>query len=144
MEKFPHTYKVRVRGPFGENLVTSAENLPDLDVAPPKQFDGPGDQWSPEDLFMASISTCYILSFKAVAKFSKLDWINLETESTGILDRVDRKSQFTEITTKATLTIPAGGNKEKAEKLLSKANDICLVTNSLTSEKYLEIEVIFA
>lgn len=46
MKELPHSYKVRVDG-TKNNLTTQAGSLPALEIAPPYQFDGPGDKWSP-------------------------------------------------------------------------------------------------
>lgn len=142
MKALPHTYTVNVAAEPGNNLLAAAENLPTLGVAPPLQFDGPGDQWSPEDLLMASIASCLVLSFKAIASASNFEWISIECESSGELDKVDRLMKFTKVYTRARLTVPAGSNVETAEKLLNKADHSCLVSNSLSSQLQFECEVV--
>ena len=143
MQSLPHIYKATAKAETTSHLDLSVENLPSLEVAPPIGFNGPGDKWSPEDLLMASVASCTILSFKAIARASKLDWLTLTCVSEGILDRVERTTQFTQITTKAVLTIPVGGNKEKAVKLLHKAEETCLISNSLTAKSDIECGVLF-
>ena len=44
----------------------------------------------------------------------------------------------------ATLTVPAGTDVAKAEKLLEKAESACLITNSMSCETHLKAEVISA
>jgi len=144
MKDLPHLYRVRCEGKDTGNLITRAENLPDMAVAPPLQFGGPGDEWSPEDLLMASVSSCLVLSFRAIAKASKLDWSAIECESEGVLDKVERKVQFTDILSRVKLLIPATESKEKAEKLLNKAEATCLVSNSLSCESRIECEIEFS
>ena len=122
MKDLPHLYKVKVEGRPNNNLTVSAGNLPALEVAPPSQFGGPGDQWSPEDLLMASVANCFVLSFRAIAKASKLEWSSIECDSEGELAKDGKKIHFTKILTKAKLFIPSTENIEKAEKLL-KARD---------------------
>ena len=143
MNDFPHLYRVKVEGKTKGNLTAHAERLPDIEVAPPIQFGGPGDQWSPEDLLMASIANCLVLSFRAIARASKLEWDSIECESVGELDKVERKAQFTSVISKVNLFIPANENKEKAERLLIKAEETCLISNSLSCESRIECEVIF-
>lgn len=144
MKDLPHLYKVKSEAKAAGNLISFAGDLPNIAVAPPKQFGGPGDQWSPEDLLMASAVNCLILSFRAIARASKLEWVSIECESCGELDKVDRKVQFTNILTKVRLSIPKSGKKEKAERLLIKAEEACLITNSLSCESYIECEIILA
>lgn len=144
MQKFPHHYVARAQGQPTGSISTHAEGLETLDIAAPKQFDGPGDKWSPEDLLVASVADCLILTFRAVANASKLQWSDLSCEARGTLEIVDRKTQFTAITINASLTISSGEEKEKALKVLEKAENNCLITNSLTAKTHLETNINFA
>lgn len=141
MQALPHQYVVTASGGPDENLQVCSTNLPDLVVAAPQQFGGPGDQWSPEDLLMSSVASCFILSFKAIAKGSKLSWLSIECLTEGVLDKVEGKARFIQITNKVRLDIADSESVEQAERILHKAEQSCLVTNSLTSQTKLEYEV---
>ena len=141
MQTLPHHYHVQAKAQADTNLQVHVANLTDLTVAPPSQFGGPGDLWSPEDLLMASVVSCFILSFRAIARASNLSWESLECNAQGELNKLAGKTQFTKINIKAKLVIAAGENFEKAERLLNKAEESCLVTNSLNTESHLECEV---
>jgi organic hydroperoxide reductase OsmC/OhrA len=41
---------------------------PELEVAVPPEFGGPGGYWSPEDLLAASAATCFAVTFARVAR----------------------------------------------------------------------------
>jgi len=142
MSDLPHLYKVNVAGTPDDNLITSANNLPDLTTAAPKSFGGPGDKWSPEDLLIAAVANCTVLSFKAIARASKMDWLSIECESEGVLDKVEKKMLFTRINTRVKLLIPSSTDTEKAVKLLNKAEEACLISNSLTAESHIECEIV--
>lgn len=144
MQDFPHHYLVNASAEAAGNIALKSENMPQLISAPPAEFGGPGDQWSPEHLLVASVADCFILTFRAIARASKLEWISLEASADGVLDRVERVTQFTAITVKATLTVPAGTDEEKARRLLQKSEDACLITNSMTAETHLEADIIAA
>tara|TARA_R110000737_G_scaffold93541_2_gene126899 strand:+ start:37497 stop:37934 length:438 start_codon:yes stop_codon:yes gene_type:complete len=141
MQALPHNYTVSATGKPDENLQVSIANLPCLAVAPPEQFGGPGNVWSPEDLFIASIASCFILSFRAIAKASKLNWLSIDCGSEGVLDKLEGKTQFTKVITTATLLIPATESIDKAELLLHKAEKSCLVINSLITGSALKCEI---
>ncbi len=142
MQDYPHTYKVTSKGAAKGNVELTSPGLEPLKTAPPAEFGGPGDIWSPETLLAGAVADCYILSFRAVTRVKKFEWINLECETDAILDKVERAAKFTKLNLRATLTVPKGTNLELAERLLKRAKDICLVTNSLTAEKTLEITLI--
>lgn len=141
---FPHHYRVAARCTATEVVTLSAAGLPDIASAAPQQFGGPGNLWSPEDLLVAAVADCFALSFRAIAAASKFEFVHLECRVTGTLDRVERIMLFTEFQIEAELTIPAGGDTSRAERLLEKAEQACLITNSLKSTVHLSSRVTVA
>ena len=141
MQDLPHHYSVAATARASSNVELSSPGLENLESAPPAEFGGPGDLWSPETLLIAAVADCFILSFKAVARASRLDWASLTCDVDAKLERVDRVTRFTELTQRVTLEVPAGTDEAKANRLLEKAEHICLITNSLNAETRLEIEV---
>ncbi|MFC1685062.1 OsmC family protein [Pseudomonadota bacterium] len=142
MQAFPHHYKVQANAGAEGNVVLSGADKDSMESAPPAEFDGPGDLWSPEDLLVASVADCFILSFRAISKMSKLPWASLECRVEGTLDRVERLTQFTEFKIFAKLTIGVEEDVDKAERLLQKAEETCLISNSLKAVPHLETEVV--
>jgi peroxiredoxin-like protein len=141
MHPFPHHYLVNATVRPDGDVPLFSEGMRIIESAPPKEFDGPGNQWSPEGLLTAAVADCFVLGFRAIATASKFAWTNLESRTQGTLDRVDGKMRFTRFDTHAKLHIPAGADVERAKKLLQKAETNCLVANSLTSERHLTMEV---
>lgn len=144
MHPYPHLYVASAAaGPSGSVSVTSPR-LPEIATAPPAEFDGPGDAWSPETLFVAAIADCFILTFRALAKASHCEWTRLSCRVEGVLDRSDGVTQFTAYTTYATLEIPPSGDAGNARTLLEKSEHRCLVANSLRGTRSLVAEVVHA
>ena len=142
MHPYPHLYVASAAaGPSGSVSVTSPR-LPEIATAPPAEFDGPGDAWSPETLFVAAIADCFILTFRALAKASHCEWTQLSCRVEGVLDRAEGVTQFTAYTTYATLEIPPSGDAAKARTLLEKSEHRCLVANSLRGTRSLVAEVV--
>ena len=144
MQEFPHHYLVSANAETEGNVVLKTDDMPQIISAPPAEFGGPGDQWSPEHLLVASVADCFILTFRAIARASKLEWVGLEVNAEGVLDRIDRVTQFTGFTVRASLTVPAGTDETKAQRLLEKAEGACLVTASLKATCHLEADIIAA
>ena len=141
MQDLPHHYVVSAGAKVAGNVVLSSDGVADLESAPPAQFGGPGDQWSPESLLVAAVADCFILSFRAIARASRLEWDSLSCQVEGTLDRVERVTQFTGFAVTATLDVPADTDESKAQRLLEKAEQACLVTNSLKADSHLEATV---
>lgn len=144
MQDYPHHYVVKASGEPQSNVLIESEGLDSLVTAPPAQFGGPGNLWSPEELLSAAVADCFILTFKAIARASKLDWQSLSCEVDGILDRPEKNSLFTEFRLNVELTVPAGTDEAKALRLLEKAEQGCLITNSLKSEISLQAQIVVA
>ncbi|HEX9208361.1 MAG TPA: OsmC family protein [Steroidobacteraceae bacterium] len=142
MHPYPHHYTVLAAAESTGDVTISAAGLPTLATAPPAEFDGPGDRWSPETLLCAAVADCFILSFRAVARASKLEWSGLECNVQGKLDRVEGRTQFTEIVVNATLRAPAGTDAELARRLMEKSEHVCLVSNSLSAQRHLNPTVV--
>ncbi len=70
-----------------------------------------------------------------------MDWQSLQCEVEGVLDRVDRVTQFTGFNVSATLTVDADVDEARALKLLQKAENACLITNSLKADSHLDARI---
>jgi organic hydroperoxide reductase OsmC/OhrA len=141
MQNLPHHYRVSATVEAESTVQLTSNGLPALESAAPAEFGGPGDKWSPETLLVAAVADCFILTFKAIARASKFSWISLSCAVEGTLDTVDRLTQFTMFEVNASLTMPPDMNEEKAMKLLVKAEQACLITNSLTADTHLTASV---
>ena len=143
MQDFPHHYKVAATANAEENVELTSPGLVALESAAPAEFGGPGDQWSPETLLAAAVADCFILSFRAIARASKLDWVSLECTVDAVLDKVEKVTQFTEFHEKVVLEVPEGTDERKAMRLLERAEHVCLVTNSMKGTTHLDATVKF-
>ena len=144
MKPLPHIYSAQLAGgPDGYAMVEAA-GLPGIRVAPPADFDGPGDAWSPEHLLMAAVESCFLFTLRAVALASKLEFESLELSGEGTLDRKDGATRFTEIVLRPRLKLAAGADRDKAIRILEKSEKACLVSASLSTPIRLEAEIVFA
>lgn len=141
MQDFPHRYSAAALANAEGEVNLESERLPSLVSAPPSEFGGPGDRWSPETLLVAAVADCFVLTFRAIARASKLPWVSLKCEVEGTLDRVERVTQFTEFRVLASLRVPPDTNEERAQRLLLRAEQTCLISNSLKAKSHLSITI---
>lgn len=144
MKPVPHTYGAQLSGGPEGYAVVSVAGLPELRTAPPADFDGPGDAWSPEQLLLAAVETCFLFTLRAVARASKLEFTSLELSGEGTVDRKNGPTRFTEIVLRPRLSLRSGGDRDKAMRVLEKSEKACLVSASLSTPIRLEPEVVFA
>lgn len=142
MHPYPHTYSVTATGSATGPVPVESAGLPGLTTAPPKQFDGPGDVWSPESLLVAAMADCYVLTFRGVARAAKYDWNELRCEVDGVLERVGGVTRFSGYTSHATLTVNPGADHAKGEELLERTERVCLVNNSVLGDRRLAARVV--
>ena len=119
----------------------TSQGLEDLTTDVPREFDGPGDQWSPEALLIAAVADCFVLTFRAMAGPSQIIWHALDCDATGTLERVDRSTQFTRIELSVRISVPEELEEEKILRVLKKSEDTCLITNSLNATVTLDVDI---
>lgn len=141
MQSLPHHYHVQAQGSAEGEVQLGADQLPDLAAAPPPEFDGPSGYWSPETLLIASVASCFVLTFRGVARASKLDWDRVTCDVQGVLEHEDGHNHFSRLTVKPDLVIHNTADEHLAQQCLNKAEQACMVTNSLTAAIQLEPNV---
>ena len=141
MKPLPHRYSARIAGGPAGYATLSSGGVPDLRTAPPLDFDGPGDAWSPEQLLLAAVESCFLLTFRSVAQASRLEFVSLSVEAEGVVDRVNSVTRFTEIVLRPRVALPAGADLVRVQRALEKAERACLVSASLDTRIRLEPEI---
>jgi len=140
-----HNYRVDIAWKEGRIGTMSSPGLDEsIEVATPPEFPGGVEGiWSPEHLFTASVSSCFLTSFTAVAEYSKFEFEDLKISSSGKMSR-DENGKFvmSEVHLKAELFITDETKEKKAIRLLEKAEEICLITRSIKAKVTLEPIVI--
>lgn len=141
MKPLPHRYSARIAGGPDGYATLSSGGVPDLRTAPPLDFDGPGDAWSPEQLLLAAVEACFLLTFRSVAQASRLEFVSLSVEAEGVVDRVNGVTRFTEIVLRPRVALPAGADRVRVQRALEKAERACLVSSSIDTPIRLEPEL---
>lgn len=116
--------------------------LPELHVDAPPEFQGHEGVWTPEHLFVASVNSCFMTTFLAIAENSKLDFVSFSAGASGKLEKVDGPGfLMTEITLKPKLVVSRDRDVERATRILEKAEKHCLISNSIKARTKLEPEI---
>jgi organic hydroperoxide reductase OsmC/OhrA len=141
MKPLPHQYDVHLTGGPAGYAQLSTPGVPELRTAPPEDYDGPGDAWSPEHLLLASVQACFLFTLRAIARLSKLEFTALELDASGTVNRHNGVTRFTEIVLRPRLTVAFGTDRERALHVLEKSEKTCLVSASLSTPIRLEPEI---
>jgi peroxiredoxin-like protein len=145
MTPLPHHYEVALHadGDSAPGLL-SAEGAPPLHVSAPRQYDGPGDQWTPEHLLLAAVEACFLMTFRAYARASHLPFAHLAITASGTVARDNGATRFTAIALRPVLTLAVEADRERAGHLLEKAEKACLVSASLATPIALDAQIAVA
>ena len=131
MEKL-HEYSTSVNWTEGSKGRLASTGIPSLAVGAPPDFGGEGGVWSPEHMFVASTEVCVMLTFLAIARMSKLEFVSWRSSAKGKVERVEGQGfMFTGIEIDAEIGLKQASDREKAEKVLEKTDKNCLVTKSM-------------
>jgi organic hydroperoxide reductase OsmC/OhrA len=138
----PHLYNVNVAWSADRKGIMCSPELSVnnaeggcLEVATPPQFPkGISGIWSPEHLYTAAVGSCLMTTFLAIAENSRLEFLSFRCESAGKLEQVNGKYLMTEVVLRPVVEISDPGQRDKALKVLEKAEANCLISNSITAK----------
>ena len=133
-----YRYATSVRWTGEKKGALAVDGKPPVEVATPPEFKGHEGIWSPEDLFVASVNACIMTTFLAFAGRAELAFEEYESEAEGLLEFQDNRFVFTKIVVRPRVTLRAGEDPAKAEEILHKAEQNCLVSNSIRTEVVLD------
>lgn len=108
----------------------------------PAEFGGEPGVWTPEHFLLAAIASCFVETFKAVARASKLDFQGIEVDVEGIIEKDAGGLRFTRIKIRSALIIYSEDGRELGLRVLAKTERSCLVVRSLSSAIELEPRVL--
>ncbi len=93
-------------------------------------FRGDPGQHNPEDLLVAALSACHLLSYLALCARAGIEVVSYEDQASGLMAIKDGRMRFTEVTLAPRVTI-AAGDLDKAVALHEAAHGQCFIANSV-------------
>lgn len=139
-----HTYRVTVEwtgnrgsgtssyGAYGREHVISAGAKPSIAGSSDAAFRGDAARWNPEDLLLASISTCHKLWYLHLCATSGIAVVGYRDEAEAtMLEDADGSGRFVSAVLRPHVVIRAGGDTGAAARLHHEAHRYCFVANSV-------------
>ena len=125
-------YKVGVAWKGGRLTTVSSPEKIDLEVATPPEFKGGlAGVWSPEDLLVASVASCFTVTLAAVAERRELPLHDVQVTGTGHLTARD-DGQFGFVAIELTVAIRTDDAAiEAVERAAKHAERACIVARAL-------------
>lgn len=138
-----HYYEVAVKWDKDRIGMLASPTLQNLQVATPPEFPkGVPGIWSPEHLFVSAANSCLMTTFLSIAENSKLEFDSFSCGAKGKLEKVDGKFMISEIELTPQIKVKNEADRERALRIIEKAEHNCLISNSMKSKIILTPEII--
>lgn len=132
------TYNTGITWVGGRAGITRSGDKVAFRTASPPEFKGEEGVWTPEDLFVAAVNSCQLMTFVSFAMKLGLPVASYESEAEGLLEFVDGGYRFTKVFVRPRVVVSDASAVEAVTKALADAHDACLVARSVVSEVLLE------
>jgi len=142
MTPLPHRYEIAFGGGREGYGAATAIGLPDLPMAPPPEFAGPGDAWSPEHLLLAAVASCFAFTLRAVMRGAAVPFERISVHARGTVAKQAGATRFTEIVITPRITVDATIDPDRLLRLVDEAEDHCLIAASLATPVRVEPEFV--
>ncbi|HIE65591.1 MAG: OsmC family protein [Nitrospira sp.] len=126
--------------PRSHRVLCPEKPLIEMSAAP--QYQGDPNRLNPEELFTASIASCQMLTYLALASFAGIRVLSYTDEAEGVLAKKERKMQMVRVLLRPRIVVVEGTDKEKALALVQKAHTQCFIANSITTEAIIQPNIV--
>jgi len=117
---------------YERNHTIIADHKPDILASSDPAFRGDKTRHNPEELLLASLSSCHMLSYLHLCAVSGVVVTDYVDNATGIMTETpDGGGHFSEVTLNPIVTVTENSMIQKANELHKKANELCFIANSV-------------
>jgi len=117
---------------YGRNHTIIADHKPDILASSDPAFRGDKTRHNPEELLLASLSSCHMLSYLHLCAVSGVVVTDYVDNATGIMsESPDGGGHFSKVTLNPIVTVTENSMIQKANELHKKANELCFIANSV-------------
>jgi peroxiredoxin-like protein len=127
-----HEYRIKAfcSGPR-KGVVQAEAVLPFLSFSAPPEFLGEPGRWTPEHFLVAAVATCFVSTFSGIAEKSRFEFASFQLDAEGVLSNEDGTWHFTEIKLRPVVSLRKDEDRDRAIRLLEKAEKSCLIARAL-------------
>lgn len=151
-----HAYRVRAewtgdRGTgtsgyrdYDRSVTLRVDGKPDVLASADKPFRGDPDKWDPEDLLVAALVECHLLSYLHACVQVGVVVTGYEDEAVGSLIVEGMGGRFTEVVLHPTVTVADAAMVEAAREAHHNAHEWCFIANSVNFQVRYEPTILVA
>src|SRR3954466_2875608 len=117
---------------YGRRYRLKIDGKPDIVGSADPMFRGDANAYNPEDLFIAALSSCHLLSYLALCARSKINVVAYEDNAIGtLLLTPNGGGIFESVTLRPVVTLAEGSDVNRALELHEQAHDLCFIAASV-------------
>lgn len=119
-------------------LITAPGDRPLVEIATPPDFGGHEGIWTPEDLFLAAVNSCIMTTFLYYCAKADFKLVGYHSTVEGIAELTVEGLAFTRVRVRPEIVVASGSARNQAERAICRAEERCLISNSVRSEIVVE------
>jgi organic hydroperoxide reductase OsmC/OhrA len=117
---------------YDRNHIIQADLKDDIDGSSDPAFRGDKTRYNPEDLLVASLSSCHMLSYLHLCAVGGVIVVDYVDNATGkMVETPDGGGHFVGVTLRPVVTVKDGSMIAKANELHHKAGELCFIASSV-------------
>ena len=117
---------------YTRNHIISAENKPEIPGSSDPHFRGDKTRYNPEEMLVAALSTCHMLSYLHLCAVNKVIVLEYNDKATGtMVENPDGSGQLTETTLNPVVKVKDSSMNAKAQELHDQAEKLCFIARSV-------------
>lgn len=114
-----------------EHTITAAGKV-SIEASADRSFHGNADRWNPEELLLAALSECHLMSYLHVAVRHGVVVVGYTDDATGTMVQTeDGGGHFTEAVLRPRVTVQDPGQVDLAQSLHAEAASLCFIAASV-------------
>lgn len=116
---------------YGRQSAVTAHGKHGIEASADKPFRGDADRWNPEELLLAALAECHMLSFLHVAVTHGVIVTDYADAAEGMMEQIGDGGRFTDVLLRPVVTLAEPIDHELFETLHREASEKCFIANSV-------------
>ncbi|GAA4812996.1 OsmC family protein [Nocardioides caeni] len=116
---------------YDRDVLLSAEGKPDLEGSADPTFRGDASRWNPEELLVAALAQCHLLSYLHSAVRHGITVTSYDDSPVGTMIQVDQGGRFTSVTLRPRVMITDPAQVDLALEIHAEASENCFIAASV-------------
>ncbi|MFJ4224779.1 OsmC family protein [Microbacterium sp. NPDC089695] len=117
---------------YRRDVTLAVDGKPDVLASADKPFRGDPSRWNPEDMLLASLSQCHLLSYLHACVTAGVVVVSYRDDASGLMrENGAGGGAFVEVMLRPQVVVADASMIDAAEKAHAQANEWCFIANSM-------------